>query len=128
MRTKNEVLAYLKENGHSNNAITKIMGFLIGVGIKEPNERIVFKRGENSWEEFFEWYNNEPKKKECPLYNILSILNDRRNETDDIREIARIDDCIGFLVSEFVLDVSRVGEETHISGFEKGCERRNKNR
>lgn len=45
MRTKEEILAYLKENGHSSNAITKITGFLIGKGLKGEQEQILYKRG-----------------------------------------------------------------------------------
>ena len=127
MRTKDEVLAYLKENGHSNNAITKIMGFLIGNGMKSVSEKIIFKRGHNSWEEFYEWFENKPKEKECPLYTIMSILNEKLNATDDDVEAERINNCMGFLVSEFVLDVSTTDDEIQISGFEK-CARKKKNR
>ena len=128
MRTKDEVLAYLKETGHSNNAVTKIMGFLIGNGMKEPDEKIIFKRGQNSWEEFYEWFENKYKKEECPLYNLMSYLNDRLNETNDPAEEKRINGFMRFLVSEFVLDVSAQGEEVYITGFDNKCTRKRKSR
>ena len=128
MRTKDEVLAYLKETGHSNSAVTKIMGFLIGNGMKTPDEEIVLKRGQNSWEEFYDWFENKPKEKECPLYNLMSYLNDRLNEANTSAEAKRINGFMAFLVSEFVLDVSVKDDDVYVSGFEDRCTRKKKNR
>ena len=127
MRTKDEIVTYLKENGHTANAIAKITGFLIGANIKEVKEGIVFKRGDGTWDEFFMWYKNEPKQtEEYPLYNIFAYLHKLRNETDNAAEISRIDDCIMFLVDTFVLDATNYGDLFIMRTTTKPCEKENK--
>lgn len=126
MKTKDEILTYLKNNGHSNNAITKIMGFLIGAGLKDDAETIIYKRGTNTWDDFMHWYNNEPATDDSPLYYIFKILAEKRADVISPDDAKIVDDCIDFLIKEFVLDTTIDDENLIISGFEKKCERKNK--
>lgn len=126
MKTKDEILTYLKNNGHSNNAITKIMGFLIGAGLKDDAETIIYKRGTNTWDDFMHWYNNESATDDSPLYYIFKILVEKRADVISPDDAKIVDGCIDFLIKEFVLDTTIDGEDLIISGFEKKCERKNK--
>ena len=46
MKTKEQVISYVLKNGHTNEAISKITGFLIGAGLKDNDEKIKFKVGD----------------------------------------------------------------------------------
>ena len=129
MRTKDEIVTYLKENGHTQEAMSKITGFLIGANLKDVKEKIVFKRGNDTWDDFFEWYENkDARNEEHPLYDIFTYLHKLRNETDNASEVERISNCIAFLVSEFVFDAS-ADDDWHVTYTLKApCEKRNKNR
>lgn len=76
MKTKEEVLKHLMEVGYGENASTKIMGFLIGQGLKTPDEEITYKKGEKRFEDFYNWFNSkEVKKTELEAYKeIIDFL------------------------------------------------------
>lgn len=63
MKTKEEVLKHLMEVGYGENASTKIMGFLIGQGLKTPEEEITYKKGKRTFEDFYNWFNSKEVKK-----------------------------------------------------------------
>lgn len=73
MKTKEQVLKHLKEVGYSKRAINKIMGFLIGKDLKTIDEQITYKKGEESFEYFMNWFgcnreNKKVKKTELEAY------------------------------------------------------------
>ena len=119
MRTKDEVVAYLKEHGHSNIAVTKIMGFLIGNGMKEPKENIVVKRGLDSWEDFYRWYEGIPEP-EHPLTAIMRILMEKEANAKTSDEAELMHSCMAWLTRDFVFDATPI--------FPTPCERKSKKR
>lgn len=62
MKTKEQVLQHLMEVGYTKKAINRIMGFLIGKDLKAIDEQITYKKGEESFEYFINWFNSEEKK------------------------------------------------------------------
>ena len=59
MKTKEQVLEHLKKTGYTRKSIIKIMGFLIGKGIKRVDEKMVYMRGEHDFEHFLQWFEGE---------------------------------------------------------------------
>lgn len=59
MKTKEEIVNHLYNVGYTEQAMHKIVGFLIGSGIKEEDEVITLKKGSNGWHSFWAWYNSE---------------------------------------------------------------------
>lgn len=53
---KQKILEILENVGFTKNAITKIAGFLIGAGIKKPNEKVLIKVGDKDFDVFYELY------------------------------------------------------------------------
>lgn len=119
MRTKEEILTYLKENGHSSNAITKITGFLIGKGLKSEQEQILYKRGHATWDEFYAWYKNESPSVKPPIYHVFAALFKAKDEAKDPYDKVCINTVINFLVGKYVVDTTI---------FNKSCEKENKSR
>lgn len=62
MKTKEQVLQHLMEVGYTKKAINRIMGFLIGKDLKTIDEQITYKKGEETFEYFMNWFNSEEKK------------------------------------------------------------------
>lgn len=56
MKTKEQVLQHLMEVGYTKKAINRIMGFLIGKDLKTIDEQITYKKGEESFEYFMNWF------------------------------------------------------------------------
>lgn len=97
MKTKEQVLEHLMHVGYSKDAITKIMGFLIGNGTKTIDEKVVHVIGNKDFDYFINWYQedavNEPGN-DCPVCNLFEHLfnaydiasnigNDKLNEELD---------------------------------------------
>lgn len=59
MKTKEEIAKHLYNVGYTDQAMHKIVGFLIGSGIKEEDEVMTLKKGSNGWHSFWTWYNKE---------------------------------------------------------------------
>lgn len=116
MKTKDEVLSYLKENGHTSSAIAKICGFMVGAGIKGDSEKVMFKRGSKTWEDFKDWYYGDSKSnKKCPLVALFGLLfkeMDKAVEDGDVDRTVEIEEIVDFLFSEFVIDVTELDDET----------------
>ena len=49
-------MEHLKKTGYTRKSIIKIMGFLIGKGIKGVNEKMVYMRGEHDFMYFLRWF------------------------------------------------------------------------
>lgn len=103
MKSKEEILEHLKNVSYSKCAINKILGFLIGKGIKEENENInvLWDNGNKSeWSDFWSWYNDDMDA-ECILCSLLSDLSDKINEADDKELKERYQLQLDFLLEEF---------------------------
>ena len=59
MKTKEQVLEHLKKTGYTRKSIIKIMGFLIGKGIKRVDEKMVYMRGEHDFMYFLRWFEGD---------------------------------------------------------------------
>lgn len=59
MKTKEQVLEHLANNGYAPYASEKVMGFLLGNGIIEKGELVTFKKGNLLFDDFYEWFNKE---------------------------------------------------------------------
>lgn len=115
MKTKEQVISYVLRNGHTNEAISKITGFLIGAGLKGENEQIKFKIGGNEWASFIKWFNgnkeddnkSDIEEDSHPLLKLLSLLFELRDmaiaEGDEFMK-NNLCDMLDFLFDEFVVD------------------------
>ena len=59
MKTKEQVLEHLKKTGYTRKSIIKIMGFLIGKGIKGVDEKMVYMRGKHDFMYFLKWFERD---------------------------------------------------------------------
>lgn len=59
MKTKEQVLEHLANNGYAPYASEKVMGFLLGNGIIEKKEVVTFRKGNLLFDDFYEWFNKE---------------------------------------------------------------------
>lgn len=84
MKTKEQVLKHLMEVGYTKKAINRIMGFLIGKDLKTIDEHITYKKGEESFEYFMNWFNSEEKKvKKSKLEAYKEIVDFLKNNVKD---------------------------------------------
>lgn len=85
MKTKEQIIDHLLTVGYTEQATDKIMGFLIGSGVKEAEEVIKYRKGLHDWEEFWKWFNsNENTFKAVDLVDSL---------IDDVTIASVIGDC-----------------------------------
>lgn len=64
MKTFEEVKKHVCNNGYNSLAISKIEGFLIGIGILKGEYEIDYLIGELGFEEFMNWFNNEHQEQD----------------------------------------------------------------
>ena len=102
MKTKEEVIEYLKENGHTPACLNRILGFLVGDGVKEFDEKIIIKYGDLTWDDFYEWWESESEEevaqKMCDLLNYLQEQHDKA-KTDEEKD--KMNGFIVFLADNF---------------------------
>lgn len=104
MKTKEQVIAHLKENGYTKKALCKILGFLIGAGLKEENEEFYVKTsGDLKWNDFWSWWVTEEEEPDAEdiLLSILEDIADRYSETNDENKKKRYEAQISWLIEEF---------------------------
>lgn len=85
MKTKEKVLKHLMEVGYTKKAINRIMGFLIGKDLKAIDEQITYKKGENNFEYFMNWFG-------CNRENI-KVKKTKKSKLEAYKEI------VNFLIS-----------------------------
>lgn len=90
MKTKDEVLSHLLENGYNEQEIEKIMGFMIGKDLKGFDEIVKYKKGTLSFDDFWNWFHDIKKDEElkgeeefktlelnyCPMCVLESLIED----------------------------------------------------
>ena len=68
MKTKEEIRKHLFENGYTDEARIKIMGFLIGTGDKKESDTFLVRNGIHIFEHFYSWYYGK-EDRFCELIN-----------------------------------------------------------
>lgn len=107
MRDKETILKHLKQTGYTDNAICKILGYLIGAGIKSEEEKVLVLKGDAEWSYFWIWLNSDEATtcNECPLCELLNeIADEMENETDPVR-LQKLHDRYTFLIESFDFDI-----------------------
>jgi hypothetical protein len=98
MKSKEDVLEHLLNNGYDKMSIAKIMGFLIGFGYKEEAEKIKFRVGSHSWSDFWSWFNEEPQsvihELISELYLAYELEDDERKRVKLATQIEALKDVI----------------------------------
>lgn len=109
MKTKEQILEHLSNVGYAPNALCKILGFLIGAGLKEESEKVCVKTTglSHSWEDFWLWYNsnkNEDVCSDCPLCDMLNELIRIMETEEDPEKVQKAHERYEFLICAFGLD------------------------
>ena len=101
MRTRLEVEKHLRENGYTVKALNRILGFLIGTGIKENDEELLIKHGDGTWAEFYEWWKNEDECNDCVFCDLMDYLCEQHHKSTNEDEKEEISRYIEFLIDAF---------------------------
>lgn len=107
MRTKEEVVKHLAENGYTPIARGRICSFLVGADIKDFDEELLIMVGKNHWEDFYEWWKNEVVDNDDDIfYNLLDYLCEQQDKTTNNEEKKQLDSFIVFLLESFSDEVN----------------------
>lgn len=104
MKTKEEIIEHLQKVGYTAHTISKITGWMIGAGLKEPNEIIKYKKGLNEFDSFWAWLNDESddeltEEEELVASLLLDVVENSKctDVTMTIRKIAFLTDLFNEL-------------------------------
>ena len=107
MRTKEEVLEHLKKVAYSHEAMERLMGFLVGAGLKTNDEKLYVVYGASTFEDFLSWYNNDEEMAcngyDCVLCSIINDISKRLENATDDDEAAYYAEQLAFLLDAFDL-------------------------
>lgn len=101
MRTKEEVVKHLAENGYTPIARGRICSFLVGADIKDFDEELLIMVGKNHWEDFYEWWENEEDCDDCMFEGLMKYLCEQHNKSNDDAERDKITGYIEWLLECF---------------------------
>lgn len=116
MKTREEVLNHLLENGYNKKAINKICGFMVARELKTLDEKVKILKGDKNFEDFYRWYYDATPKVEedcyCPRCVLESLI-------EDITELLLLDMDLGkndlverrALQLDFLLAIADVDDE-----------------
>ena len=118
MKTREQVFAHLENECYNDLAIVKIMGFLIGNGVKSLDETVRVKIvGEGNglgFEDFFDWWSRDEGEQEsqeacgqcanCVLCGIMNDIAHKMETTEDLNMKSYYADQLSFLIESFGLD------------------------
>lgn len=118
MRTKEQIQELLTLVKFTDEALAKILGFMIGKGLKEESEQmrvIVTEDGEGEdWHFFYDWYNGafelqDLKEEEgvcgkCPLCDMLNECLHIIDNEKDPKKVQKAKERYQFLMEAFKLD------------------------
>lgn len=108
MKTKEQIVKHLEEYGYTPMALCKILGFMIGAGLKAEDEKVVVKTNDlkYNWDDFWFWLNDEKKGNctSCPLCDMLNELINTMENADDPAEVQKAHERYEFLIESFWLD------------------------
>ena len=105
MKTIEEIKVHLTKTAYTDEAITKIMGFLIGAGLKGDEERLCVVYGASTFEDFLDWLNDDDCECgcDCVLCSIINDISQRLENADDDEEAAYYAEQLAFLLDAFDL-------------------------
>lgn len=101
MKTLEEVQQHLANNGYTRNAISKILGLLIGSGVKQYNEEILVRYGAKSFDDFFAWWEEEESEEDKVLSDLMEYLAGKYDNAKCEGDKERFGKFIDFLVENF---------------------------
>lgn len=106
MKTKEQILEHLKNVGYGEYAQGKILGYLIGAGIKEEAEKISLLNGIGEWAHFWSWLNAEEEEEctRCPLCEWLNELAAEMEKETDPDKVQKLHDRYSLLIETFDVD------------------------
>lgn len=76
MKTREEVLNHLLENGYNKKAINKICGFMVARELKTLDEKVKILKGDKTFEDFYRWYYDCDAECYCPRCILESLIED----------------------------------------------------
>lgn len=108
MRTFEEIKVHLTKTAYTKEAITKIMGFLIGAGLKEVDEQIPVVYGASTFEDFIAWIDENDdcdccEECDCVLCGIINDITDKLENAETEEEQIRYTEQLIFLLVSFDL-------------------------
>ena len=105
MKTIEEIREHLTKTAYTEEAVTKIMGFLIGAGLKGDKEQLFVVYGASTFEDFLEWINDDESDCccDCVLCSIINDISRRLENADDYEEAAYYAEQLAFLLDAFDL-------------------------
>ena len=82
MRTKEEVKKHLRDTAYPKSDIQRILGFLVGAGVKEFDESLFVSYGDGgTWEDFYEWWQNKNECEDCIFCDLMDYLCEQHNKS-----------------------------------------------
>lgn len=98
MKTKVEILKHLYRVGYNEKGSIKILGYLLGAGIIEKGEKVLFHKGEGTFDDFFNWINEPNAFSEIASDLAFLLHNSAKNPsvTENIAE--KINKNVQFLM------------------------------
>lgn len=94
-RTKEELLKHAESTGYTKSAILKITGFLIGIGMKDESETMLWTIGVHEWSHFYAWFNGSELRPrsvfDTIMEDIFQRLDDSENEDERQRYSKQIE-------------------------------------
>ena len=121
MKTKEQVKEFLLNRGFTRNATNKIMGFLIGAGVKDEAEVFAHKIGDGTFEDFYVWFTSEQEEAECPLCGLIGYLFDELEIVEDEEKAGRLCEYISFLIEAFDLEIEETEDAIEIECSCENC-------
>ena len=118
MKSKRKVFEHLGEVAYTKNAVNRIMGFLLGVGVIEKGDVVEFKNPEDdeiryNFDHFYEWFENE--EDDLAVFGtLIEDLADAQQEAlaeDDMETFNRVTEQLMLLLEDYGNDVLEMEEE-----------------
>ena len=114
MKTFEEVKIYLESFTFRLYDAERIMGFLLGKGLVEKGEKVVFgaRKGYKplaTFEDFYSWFEDDDTRLE-DLMNFLQDEQDKAIEKGDFDKANKLASYRGFLVDELELEYDEIVE------------------
>lgn len=112
MKSKRKVIEHLGEVAYTKNAIHRIMGFLLGLGIVEKGEMIEFKIPEmdelrHDFNDFHDWFENE--EEELAIFgSLIEDLADAQQDAlaeGDMETFKRVTGQLMLLLEDYGNDI-----------------------
>lgn len=108
MRTFKEIKVHLTKTAYTEEAITKIMGFLIGAGLKKVDEQIAVVYGASTFDDFIAWIDENCdcdccEERVCVLCDIINDITEKLEVAETEEEQIRYTEQLIFLFDAFNL-------------------------